>query len=74
MCGFNLTYIARRRKELRLTSSDMANMLGFSNASVYWKYEHGVYKFNAEVLPSLAKALRCSINCFYAQKLAKTES
>ena len=65
MSRFNLNYIANRRKELKLTSEDMAKALGFSNGSVYWKYEHGVYKLNADVLPLLAKALKCKISCFY---------
>nr|DAN87557.1 MAG TPA: Helix-turn-helix XRE-family like protein [Caudoviricetes sp.] len=62
---FNLNYIANRRKELKLTSEDMAKALGFSNGSVYWKYEHGVYKLNADILPLLAKALKCKISYFY---------
>lgn len=65
MSRFNLNYIAKRRKELKLTSEDMAKALGFSNGSVYWKYEHGVYKLNADVLPLLAKALKCKISYFY---------
>lgn len=65
MSRFNLNYIANRRKELKLTSEDMAKALGFSNGSVYWKYEHGVYKLNADVLPLLAKALKCKISYFY---------
>ena len=73
MSEFNLAYIADRRKELRLTTDEMAKFLGFSNGSVYWKYEHGVYKFNADMLPSLAKALRCRVSRFYTSGLAKTE-
>lgn len=65
MSKFNLAYIANRRKELRLTSEDMAKALGFSNGSVYWKYEHGVYKLNADILPLLAKTLKCKISYFY---------
>ncbi|MCR5440298.1 MAG: helix-turn-helix transcriptional regulator [Selenomonas sp.] len=74
MSGFNLDYIARRRKELKLSTEDMAKLLGYSNGSVYWKYEHGVYKFNADKLPLLASALKCRISHFYTLKLAKTES
>lgn len=65
MSKFNLAYIANRRKELKLTSEDMAKALGFSNGSVYWKYEHGVYKLNADILPLLAKTLKCQISYFY---------
>ena len=71
---FNLSYIAKRRKELRLTIYDMAQALGFGNASVYWKYEQGVYKFNAELLPKLAEILRCRIECFYTTELSKIEN
>jgi transcriptional regulator with XRE-family HTH domain len=66
MSHFNLDYIAKRRKELGLTIDDMATMMGFSNGSVYWKYEKGQYKLNAEKLPLLASALRCRISRFYA--------
>lgn len=71
---FNLAYIAARRKELRLTIYDMAKALGFSNGSVYWKYENGVYKLNAEILPKLAEILQCGIENFYAETLSETES
>ena len=71
---FNLAYITARRKELRLTIDDMAKALGFSNGSVYWKYENGVYKLNAEILPKLAEILQCGIENFYAETLSETES
>lgn len=74
MSKFNLEYIARRRKELKLSSGEMAEKLGFSNGSVYWKYEHGVYKFNADKLPLLAQALNCNISHFFTLEFAKTES
>lgn len=71
---FDLAYIVARRKELKLTIDDMAKALGFSNGSAYWKYEHGVYKFNADRLPKLAEILQCKIECFYADGISKTES
>lgn len=74
MNEFNLAFIASRRKELKLTSEEMAQALGFSNGSVYWKYEHGVYKFNADILPLLAKVLKCRVSRFYTLKVAETES
>ena len=49
---------------LGLSQSYMADKLGFSNSSVYWKYERGIYKFNAEMLPALAKVLKCNIQNF----------
>ena len=74
MMELNLAYISERRKELRLTLDEMAKALGFSNGSVYWKYENGVYKLNAEILPKLAEILQCGIDDFYTSILAETES
>lgn len=62
---FDLQYIARRREELGLTQADMAHKMGFSNASVYLKYEKGDYKFKADMLPKLAKALNCKLKNFF---------
>ncbi len=62
---FNLDFIKKRRLEKNLTLKEMANALGFSNASVYWKYESGVYTFKAEMLPVLSKMLKCSISKFF---------
>lgn len=61
----NLSFIKERRKKKKLTLQQMAKKLGLSNASVYWKYESGVYAFKAEMLPALAKTLKCSINNFF---------
>lgn len=51
----------------------MAELLGFSNASVYWKYETGDYKFKAEILPKLAEILKCNAQNFFTRSSAKTE-
>ena len=74
MMELNLAYISERRKELRLTLDETAKALGFSNGSVYWKYENGVYKLNAEILPKLAEILQCGIDDFYTSALAEIES
>lgn len=66
MAEFNLQAIAERRLQLGLSSAMMAEKLGMPNQSVYWKYEHGKYKFRAEDLPKLAAALKCSVSRFYA--------
>jgi transcriptional regulator with XRE-family HTH domain len=68
MSEFDLAYIANRRKELKLTCQEMAEKLGFKGHSVYWKYEHGDYKFKADMLPTLASALRCNVKNFYTKK------
>lgn len=59
--GLNLGYIAARRKELKLRQADMAERLGMKGAPDYSKYENGVYKWNAEDMPKVAKALECPI-------------
>lgn len=59
--GLNLDYIVERRKELGLKQEDMAARLGMAGAPDYSKYENGVYKLKAEMVPSLAKALDCPI-------------
>lgn len=61
----NLNYIKARREALKITQNEMAEKLGFSNSSVYCKYENGAYKFNAETLPMLAKILKCKIQNFF---------
>ena len=43
----NLPFIAKRRSECKLTLQEMAESLGFRNASTYLKYEKGEYDFKA---------------------------
>lgn len=58
----NLNFISKRRQELKITLQEMAQELGFKNASTYLKYENGEYLFKANHLPKLAKKLRCTID------------
>ena len=62
MGAINLVYIANRRKELGITQKTMAKKIGMKSAPAYNKYEKGIYQFNANIIPSLAAALQCSIN------------
>lgn len=62
----NLDYIATRRKELGLKQEDMAARLGMAGAPDYNKYENGVYKLKAEMVPSLARALECPIEKIFS--------
>ena len=55
----NVDYIATRRKELGLTQEELAKKLGMNSAPAYNKYEKGIYKFNADVIPALLEALQC---------------
>lgn len=64
---FSLEFIKNRRIELGLSTARVAQLAGFSNSSLYWKYENGVYKFNAETLPALAKALQCEPENFFVK-------
>lgn len=65
MTQVDLDYIKERRNQLKLSMQNVANQLGFKNASTYLKYENGVYSFKAEQLPSLAKVLSCEIKDFF---------
>lgn len=72
MEGLNLEYIARRRLELTITLQDMAQALGFKNASTYMKYEKGEYAFKANHLPILARMLHCHAeDLFFEGSFAK---
>lgn len=57
----NLTQIKLRRKEMKLTLMDMAIELGFKNASTYYKYETGAYKFDANHIPVIVSKLKLKI-------------
>ncbi|USG65843.1 helix-turn-helix transcriptional regulator [Brevibacillus ruminantium] len=65
----NLKFIARRRIEIGITLKEMAESLGFKNASTYLKYEKGDYDFKANHLPILARKLNCQLRdlfiCLY---------
>jgi transcriptional regulator with XRE-family HTH domain len=72
MQTINLIFIKERRIDLEITMQDMADKLGFKNASTYLKYENGAYSFKADHLPLLSKILNCNIDDFFKQKVAKT--
>ena len=66
MKEFRLDYISKRRKELGYTLENMANILGITGSPTYLRYERGVYKFKAEMVPRLASALKCKIDDLFA--------
>ncbi|MFC4768695.1 helix-turn-helix transcriptional regulator [Effusibacillus consociatus] len=68
MRKINLSYIANRRNELNKTLQDLADALGFKNASTYMKYEKGDYAFKADHLPILAREINCSIDDLFFEK------
>lgn len=65
MKTLNLNYIKCRRQELELSLQEMAEVLGFKNASTYTKYEKGEYAFKAIHLPLLEKELKCNMGNFF---------
>lgn len=58
MKGVDLAQIKLRRKEMKITLKEMATTLGFKNASTYYKYEKGDYKFDADHIPIVAAKLK----------------
>ncbi|MBG9549290.1 MULTISPECIES: helix-turn-helix domain-containing protein [Cytobacillus] len=72
MQTLNLNFIKRRRQALNLSLQEMAEKMGFKNASTYLKYENGTYSFKADQLPLLSKTLQCKITDFFKKNVAKT--
>lgn len=68
----NLKFIKGRRQELNISLQEMAQSLGFKNASTYMKYEEGSYSFKANHLPILANKLDGNIENFFIEKFAET--
>lgn len=69
---FDLKYVKQRRIDLDLTLQEAAEGMKMKNASTYLKYENGTYSFKAEHLPLLAKILKCRIENFFIELVAKT--
>lgn len=61
----NLRLIKQRRMELGLTQAMMAKELNLSFAEKYTRRENGIYKFQVEELPILAKILKIPMEKFY---------
>lgn len=69
----NLKFIKERRIELGLNQDDVAAALGMSGKANYSRYENGIYTFDSNHVPLLAKALKVSIDDLYTQKVTKIE-
>lgn len=61
----NLKLIKQRRTELGLTQAMMAKELNLAFAEKYARRENGIYKFQVEELPILAKILKIPMEKFY---------
>ena len=70
----NLDFVKKRREELRLSPTYMAEALGFANASTYWKYESGNYRLRADMLAKLADILKCEPQNFFVADSSKIEN
>lgn len=70
----DLKYLKDKRESLGFSQKDMATQLGFKNASTYLKYEIGEYKIKAEMLPLLAKLLKCNITSFFTKNVSEIET
>jgi transcriptional regulator with XRE-family HTH domain len=68
----DLNFIKKRRQEKELSLQEMAETLGFKNASTYMKYEDGSYAFKANHLPLLGEKLECKIEKFFEDNFAET--
>lgn len=61
----NLEFIKKRRAELHITQAQMAKALGLSSSSGYNHYENGKRRFTANLMPIVAKVLKCNIENLY---------
>lgn len=71
MRKFKPSVIARKRAEKKISLQQMAEELGFKNASTYMHYEKGTYAFKAEQLPVVAQVLDCKVEDFFEEVVAK---
>lgn len=62
---FSLDLLKQRRLKLGLSQGEVAKRLNLANASHYNKLERGELKIKAELLPALAKVLKCKIQNFF---------
>jgi len=63
--NINYAFLKERRLQLGLTQEQVAKKLNLCNASHYNKIENGVFALKAEMLPALAKILRCRMTKFF---------
>lgn len=74
MKEINLKFLKSRRNELKLSMQEMADALGFKNASTYLKYENGEYKFKANHLPIISEMFNCKMeDLFFNNKISEIE-
>ena len=68
----NLDLIKERRKDLGLTTTDMAKALGLRGHDQYSRRETGIYQFRATELPVLCKTLDIEMDKIFIKNSVKT--
>lgn len=66
--SLNLKEIKDKRIKLGISLQEMADLLGFKNASTYLKYEKGQYSFKANQLPLIVEKLECTLEDLFFYK------
>ena len=61
----DLNLIRAKRLEKNISLVEMAERVGMTSNSQYYKYEAGIYKFNANTVPKVAEALGMKIEDLY---------
>lgn len=61
----NLKFVKQRREELHITQGEMAKALGLTTSSGYNHYENGNRRIDANLVPIIARVLKCSIEELY---------
>ncbi|MDP4086005.1 MAG: helix-turn-helix transcriptional regulator [Bacillota bacterium] len=69
MHNLNLDLIKEKRLKLNISQQEMADYLGFKNASTYMKYEKGIYSFKANHVPLIAKQLNSPIESLFLNRI-----
>lgn len=72
--SLNLRLIKHKRKNKKITLEEMANALGLSSKSDYFKRETGITKFKSTELPIISNRLGIPIEKIFTSKVEKTET
>lgn len=70
----NLKLIKQKREDKKLTLEEMANILGLSGKSDYFKRENGDTKFKSTELPILSAELGIPLTSFFSPNVEKIET
>lgn len=71
--NINFSLIKKKREEKGISLEEMAQSLGFKNASTYLKYENNTYSFKLTMLPVLSKKLEIPYEKFFVNNISELE-